>query len=69
MEPPAAKTNGVFEVNASPAEISSQWMANGAHGDDMGNVRGPAAVVSRKNTVNAIIHLRKTTAITVSVNE
>lgn len=69
MEPPATETNGVIEANASPVEISSQWMANGASGDNMGNVREPAAVVSRKGSANAITHLRRTTAVTVSVIE
>ena len=69
MEPPATETNGVIEANASLVEISSQWMANGASGDNMGNVREPAAVVSREGSANAITHLRRTTVVTASVIE
>lgn len=69
MELPATETNGVIEANASPVEISSQWMANGASGDNMGNVRELAAVVSRKGSANAIIHPRRTTVVIVSAIE
>lgn len=69
MEPPAAETNGVIEASASRAGTWSLWTANGANGDVLANARGPAAVVSRRSTVNAIIHPHRTVVVTVSVTE
>lgn len=69
MALPVAETNGVIEASASHVvSISSRLTANGANGDDMGNVREPAAAVSRRNTANATIHFRRTVVVIVLVN-